>query len=91
MIITNYWGVFFSFVVPIILMIYEAYITGLEEGRKQYARINRVQYRENNNGNSYVKRTDSTKHNRNRKKAYWSKRKFGTWTIYEMVGKWSRH
>ena len=53
MIITNYWGVFFSFVVPIILMIYGAYITGLEEGRKQYARINRVQYKRGNSRKAY--------------------------------------
>lgn len=46
--ISNYWGIFFSYVMPIILMIFGAYISGLEEGRMRHARTNGVQHRKNN-------------------------------------------
>ena len=36
--ITNIWGIFFCMVVQIVLMIFGAYISGLEEGRMRHAR-----------------------------------------------------
>lgn len=66
MYITNLWGVTFLFIIPTALLILGAYMAGKEEGRIEYARINRVQYRKNNNRNTYTKRTNSTKHYRDR-------------------------
>ena len=66
MYITNLWGVTFLFLMPTALLILGAYIAGKEEGRIEYARINRVQHRKNNNRNSYTKRPNSTKYYRNR-------------------------
>ena len=65
-VITNWWGIFFSFVIPMILWGIGLYYVGVEEGRRKYARINRVQFRKNYNRNSYVKRPNSTEYNRNR-------------------------
>lgn len=41
MYITNIWGIFFCFVLPVIISMFLIYFEGVEEGRKEYARINR--------------------------------------------------
>ena len=62
----NIWGMWFLFAMPLLISIVLVHIEGVEEGRKKYARINRVQYRKNNYRNTYAKRPNSTKHYRNR-------------------------
>lgn len=65
MYVTNIWGILFCFYIPTILITIISYYEGREEGKK-YARINRVQHRKNNDRNSYAKRPNGTKYNRNR-------------------------
>ena len=72
--ITNWWGVFYAVIVPILIMIMLAYEAGREEGRIRYAKSNRVQYRKNNGRNSYTKRANCSKYNRNWQKASRSKK-----------------
>lgn len=63
---SNIWGMFFSIIFPLVISIVLVHIEGVEEGRRKYARINRVQHRKNNSRDSYVKRPNGTKHYRNR-------------------------
>lgn len=72
--ITNWWGVFYAVIVPILIMIMLAYEAGREEGRIRNAKSNRVQYRKNNGRNSYTKRANSSKYCGNRKKTYSSQK-----------------
>lgn len=52
-VITNCWGIFFSFVIPIILWGIGLYYVGVEEGRRKYAR---VQFKERNRRNITTKK-----------------------------------
>ena len=48
MVITNLWGITFCIAIPIIISIVLVYLEGKEEGRKEYARINKVRLRKVN-------------------------------------------